>query len=274
MQLSLFGQGGLRDCCDVVSFDAVADQLRQGVLTTAPSQFVEYFERRIVGHMRQNVLAGDRMNVWTNNNCESMNNVLKHSVNWQPRQLPDLIDRIKQLVVAQYADADRAIVNLGDYALRPQYDKYRVPVETWKKMTELQRQKAVESCFKLSTHVPSTVSSDGKITVPNTPCRGRKPHQRKRGRNERTTTRDVPPLAVDSDNQSDMEPYSQIDGWLLISGIDAYHKIIVHCAMRYCSERFSFFVLQLITFFLLTSSWSSNGQYCSERRSFGRYLVF
>jgi hypothetical protein len=42
----LFGQGGLRDCCDVVRFDAVAGQLRQGVLATAPSQFVDYFERR------------------------------------------------------------------------------------------------------------------------------------------------------------------------------------------------------------------------------------
>jgi hypothetical protein len=69
----LFGQGGLRDCCDVVSVDAAADQLRQGVLTTAPSQFIEYFERRIVGLMRQNSLAGDRMNMWKNN-CDSMNN--------------------------------------------------------------------------------------------------------------------------------------------------------------------------------------------------------
>jgi hypothetical protein len=56
-------------------------------------------------------------------------------------------------------------------------------------MTNNQRQIAVESCFRQTSHVPSAVSLDGAITVQTTPCRGRKPHQRKRGRNERATTR-------------------------------------------------------------------------------------
>jgi len=110
--------------------------------------------------MRQNVTSGN--SCWTNNNCESINHVLKQAVDWRPQQLPVLIDTLRQLVESQYTEADRAMCGVGDFVLRG---------------------KAVAACFKLGQSV--STASDGGITVPNTPGGGKKPHQRKRNGQKR-----------------------------------------------------------------------------------------
>ena len=42
--------------------------------------------------MRQNVVIGPGFSKWTHNNCESINHSLKQSIEWQPQQLPKVID--------------------------------------------------------------------------------------------------------------------------------------------------------------------------------------
>jgi hypothetical protein len=133
--------------------------------------------------MRQNVLVGARFPKWTNNNCESINHVLKQSIGWQPQQIPELIDTIKRLVDGQYHDADRAICGLGDYALRSTQARHRVTVGEWKTMTATQRQTKSEACFKLNRLVTST---DGTVTFSNTSSKGKKPGQIKRPQNVRS----------------------------------------------------------------------------------------
>lgn len=183
---SLFGSGGLIDCDDIASFDACVESFRSGLLSSAPSQFIDYFDGRLLSLMRQNVVIGPGFSKWTNNNCESINHSLKQSIEWQPQQLPELIDTIRGLVQGQYNDADRALCGLGDYALRDTHARHRITTEVWRSMSAHQRQRAADSCFKVvTTHVTST---DGTITVPTTPGAGKKPHQVKRSRNERSRT--------------------------------------------------------------------------------------
>lgn len=182
---SIFGESGLSSEVDVVSFDASVERLRQSVLVTAPEEFRQYFERRLVGLLRGNVVAG--RNTWTNNNCESLNHVLKSYVQWRPQQLPDLVDTIRQIVVSQYNEADRALIGRGDMQLRPEYVKHRQTLDAWKSMSDGQRKKATDACFRLPA-APCVTSTDGQLTVPSTPGAGKKPHQRKRARSERTTT--------------------------------------------------------------------------------------
>ena len=71
-----------------------------------PLAFVEYFDRRLHGLKRENVIAGSGRSTWTNNNCESINHVLKQSVEWQLTQIPELIDKLRQLVEGQYNEVD------------------------------------------------------------------------------------------------------------------------------------------------------------------------
>jgi len=159
--------------------------------------------------MRDNCAAG--RSTWTNNNCESINHVLKQTVQWRRNQLPDLIDKLCTLVDGQYADADRALCGRGDYVLCQEWAKHRVTVDYWSAMSTAQWRKAVEACFRLPG-VSTATSSDGSITEPTTPGGGKKPHQRKRSKIDRTTS--IKPKAakkvkmdcdVEPDTDSDFE---------------------------------------------------------------------
>jgi hypothetical protein len=138
--------------------------------------------------MRDNVVAG--LPTWTNNNCESINHVLKQAdVQWRPNQLPDLVDKIRALVRGQYDDeADRALCGRGDFTLSARYAGHRLTVERWKSMSSLQRDRASAACLHLLPPVTTSTSTDGNVTVPTTPGGGKKPHQRRRQRAVRTNT--------------------------------------------------------------------------------------
>ena len=178
---------GLVHIDNVVSFDSAVDQLRQptGLLSTCPIEFHNYCNRRLLQLMRDNCAAG--RSTWTNNNCESINHVLKQAVQWRRKQLPELIDKFRTLVDGQHADADRALCGRSDFCLRPPWSKHRLTMECWTAMKPTQRQKAAEACFRLPVASTST-SSDGALTIPTTPGGGKKPHQKKRCRTERTTS--------------------------------------------------------------------------------------
>ena len=108
---------GLASCNDVVIFDNAVDNFRRQTLTTTATKFVQYFDRVLLPMLRDNVVAGPAD--WTNNNCESLNHVLKCYVQWKPQQLSELIDKLQELVEAQYRDADRALCGLGNFVLMP-----------------------------------------------------------------------------------------------------------------------------------------------------------
>jgi len=74
----------------------------------------------------QNVTSSNSR--WTNNNCKSINHVLKHAVDWRPQQLPILIDTLRQLVESQYTEADRAMCGVGDFVLRGSFVSTAVAV--------------------------------------------------------------------------------------------------------------------------------------------------
>jgi len=62
----------------MVTFEACAAKLQATDLSNAPADFPNYVVRHVLPLMRQNVLSGNSR--WTNNNCESINHVLKQAV--------------------------------------------------------------------------------------------------------------------------------------------------------------------------------------------------
>jgi len=175
----------LMQCDDVIGYDATLASLHTGVLARGPAEFVPYCDRFVFPLLRANAAVGKQ--AWTNNNCESLNNVLKRYTQFTVQQLPDLISKIKELIVSQHVEADRAMIGRGDLALQPTHSRHRLTVDQWKSMSTEQRRKASDACFRLPS-VPSSTSSDGLLTVPTTPGAGKKPHQRKRPRNAKTLT--------------------------------------------------------------------------------------
>jgi len=150
--------------------------------------------------LHANVQAG--RSGWTNNNAESINHVLKQFTQWKPQQLPDLIDKLRQLVSGQFVEADRAIVGRGDLVLAPSHNKHRLTVDVWSTMSTAQRDKASKACFR-PLAPPSSTSTDGSLTVPLIPGAGKKLNQKRRKKAEKTVTKPKKQKVVEEGCDSD-----------------------------------------------------------------------
>ena len=60
---------------------------------------------------------GNAANTWTNNNAESMHNIMKIDTNWRPHSTPALIDILHGMVKLQLLDLQRAQNNIGNFRL-------------------------------------------------------------------------------------------------------------------------------------------------------------
>ena len=168
-----------------MAYDASLDQLRQNHLPHVPKKLQQYFEADVEPQLRQNMESGCAG--WTNNACESVNQVLKQRTQWRINQLPELIEKCRSLVDAQYKEADRALLARGDFHLHPAYVKHRQTASRWQVLSERQRHRVIPDCFRLQLPTYISVSSDGSLPVNTKPDAGKKLNQRKRMRAERTT---------------------------------------------------------------------------------------
>ena len=190
----IFGKAGLVNCKDQVDFELTCLSLSNKFLEITPN-FVSYFENSLVQRIRDYVF-NPRMSTswiplnWTNNNCESLNNILKLSTNWKILKLPDLIEKMHSIVKLQYADMRRALHGHGNYELAPKLKHLVLPNTVWMTKNEDEKKKHFQK-FLAATATKkekTIVSTDGGLEIPTTPAVARKPGQRKRVRSGRTRT--------------------------------------------------------------------------------------
>lgn len=74
---------------------------------------------------------GCPLDPFTTNSSESINAVLKRKVHYKKSELPDFIDRIKEVVDEQQREVERAIFGRGKYKIRPQYSTLEVQEAKW-----------------------------------------------------------------------------------------------------------------------------------------------
>ena len=142
------------ECCvdKFPTFDTAADTWVEATeLNVPPSECVIYI-KHILSLLRNNLAAGQVG--WTHNNCESANHVLQQPTNWWPQHLPELVDKLHALVESQYIDC---VVEAISFFIQ------------W-----------IRNNGWLLT------STDGSVQVPTMPGGGKKPHQQKRMKAERT----------------------------------------------------------------------------------------
>ena len=77
-------------------------------------------------HLVQPNLNANTSGVWTNNNAESINNVLKINTNWKPQSLTALIEKLFSVVKLQYLDARLALYGADNFLLHSHYTMYSV----------------------------------------------------------------------------------------------------------------------------------------------------
>uniref|UniRef100_A0A8W8N5E3 Uncharacterized protein n=1 Tax=Magallana gigas TaxID=29159 RepID=A0A8W8N5E3_MAGGI len=138
---SIFGRNGVLNCDDSFSYDSKIADL-DSYLNKFP-HFKSYFQTRLKPLLDKYVFLplqkGPVTEQWTNNNCESMNNRLKQSLDWRPHKLPDLITKINEISAFQINDLRRAIHGNGNYILEDTLQQHRVPPDVWVKMSQLEK---------------------------------------------------------------------------------------------------------------------------------------
>ena len=90
---------------------------------------------------------------YTNPN-EAMNRVLKEKVAWKKQQLPEFTHTMKELVVEQHQEVEKAVINGGEYTLRQEFRALEVAEPgKWWRMNEGQRAQFLKKFnnFRLGT---------------------------------------------------------------------------------------------------------------------------
>ena len=91
----------------------------------------------------------------------------------------------------QYKDLRAALVGQGDFELCSQYKKYEVKIDVWAKLPKEWRDKHFKKFMsqKSLTDTRTVSTTDGnKVYTGPGKNGGKKPHQRKRRRNAKTTS--------------------------------------------------------------------------------------
>ena len=190
---SLFSDNGLTGANSTEIFDHRLIDVNK-MLAEKASDFKKYIDNRLVPMIRNHVNLPTRLKkmdkYWSNNNAESMNNILKIGTNHKVEDMSGLIKIIHRIVRSMYKDVEKAFVGLGNFMLRPSYEHYGISVVAWSNKGELERKKIMQRYYRDKGRSSNVVTStNGTLTVPQTPGGGKKPHQRKRMAVERATPR-------------------------------------------------------------------------------------
>ena len=114
-------------------------------------QFVKYYDSRLKPRISSFVTeANKRMNtkkLWTNNNAESMNRVMKVTVNWKPQSTPELIQRLYDMVDLEFINLGSALHSTDEYELTSSYKIYVVADMVWKTKKTGRKRQTVQKLF-------------------------------------------------------------------------------------------------------------------------------
>ena len=193
----VFGVNGLIYLNEDTSFEDALQQIKPFVANRSKPDKKDKFNNYVDTTLRNSVRYGLMIPFqtrgipmdWTNNNCESINNMLKSYVNWKKMQLPLLISKLREIVLLQEQDVERALIGTGNYYLAPHASHYRVDPYFWGGLTSPQKRKKMEEFVKNKRRARNMVtSSDERLMVLSSPTGGRKPGEPRRKKAKKTYT--------------------------------------------------------------------------------------
>ena len=76
---------------------------------------------------------------FTTNASESINAVLKNKLDYLKSELPNFVEKIREVVNEQQRELERAVIGRGKYQLQQQYKFLEVPENKWFRMSLQQR---------------------------------------------------------------------------------------------------------------------------------------
>lgn len=145
---------GLVDANDADDFDAKLENLvskwRDVDITSTSDMegFISWFQTHkapvirnsMIRAVREECRLGSPPAQFTTNASETANFMLKHKVNYKRNELPEFLQKFKELVQEQEREVEKAVIGRGKYELRNQYRSWYVPEAKWFTMTTTQRE--------------------------------------------------------------------------------------------------------------------------------------
>lgn len=146
-------ESGLISCKTLQDFQSKSHQFALKYKSKFPI-FVPYFEAKLKARVMKNLSTEkyQQSTTWTNNNCESMNNVLKVATNWKVLNPSTLMDTINNEVVnVQMTDLRRSLHSEGNFRLAVGYEKYVISHLIWNSMSEAGKDEAFSRFLRNKT---------------------------------------------------------------------------------------------------------------------------
>ncbi|GFR99689.1 hypothetical protein ElyMa_004535000 [Elysia marginata] len=144
---AVFGPGGVTSSPTIAVFEERLNNI-QTTINDQNAAYLQHFTSRVLPILQQNLdtmlTRTEASHDWTNNNCESMNHILKMKIDWRPQAIPQLIDFIHEIVKGHYTDIERAIMGRGEYRLHEDFKEYFVQPAVWCTKTDEQRRRHME----------------------------------------------------------------------------------------------------------------------------------
>ena len=158
----IFDTDGIAQVNDNVLLETKTEEAVALSTDIAPG-FTEYLRNRCIPMLQENIAA--RRQGWTNNNCESLNHVLKQVVDWKTRPITDLIKSREDLVRAQYKEVESSFIGRGSYVLCAEYREFSMTEERWTKKSKEQRERYMARFFQQAKRgsTNTVTSTDGKF---------------------------------------------------------------------------------------------------------------
>jgi len=121
---------------------------------------------------------------------ESMNNILKTVADWKQLPASSVINNVHDIVRVQYCDIRWALYGQGNFVLSPTFSRHTVPYTVWSTSDDAQKDRLVSRFIRDNGQRQGTtnvVSSDGVTKTTKTARTAKKPGQRARPRQTRST---------------------------------------------------------------------------------------
>ena len=102
----IFGDDGIANADTSFSFNSKSVDIL-GKITKYP-KFSQYFQKRLKAVFESYVNTpyqnSSHSNLWTNNNCESLNHIIKMDADWKSMKTPEPIDVLHQITLLHFKD--------------------------------------------------------------------------------------------------------------------------------------------------------------------------
>ena len=113
---SIFGENGIVNADSSFTFDCKSRDVLKKV--SKFPKFAEYFRKHLKPTLENYVNIPNRgthySKLWTNNNCESINHIIKMDADWKSYKTPELITLLHEITLLQTSEGLYMVVEIID----------------------------------------------------------------------------------------------------------------------------------------------------------------